>query len=343
MIASIREWLYKGRLLKSTQLPAFTVSVGNISMGGTGKSPFVAMLAEMALAKGLSVAVLSRGYKRKSKKLEVVKAGAPTPPVQQIGDEPWMIRNRLPGIALLVHRNRARMAARHYKDLGEPSLLILDDGFQHWRAVRDRDVLMVDVAESLDQFSLPFGKLREGIHAAARADLIVLTRARSVEPQRLEQIKARLRSVGAVRRQPIWKRSQAETVRIVAADYKFLEFFDGATGKACSLPEGTKFVLATGVAKPDGVRALAKKLGVEVVEEIYFPDHHRMNAAETDRLKSAVSRLGQGALLTTEKDWARWREALPGTPIFGMRVGFEFLGDGEAELKSFVEEMPCFI
>ena len=341
MIAALREWFYQGRLLKSVELPAFTISVGNLTLGGTGKSPFVMLLAEIALEAGVRTAVITRGYKRKSSNLELVAPGRPPPSVTKLGDEPWMIKNRLPGLAMLVHRDRARMALRHWEELGAPQLLLLDDGFQHWQAVRDRDVLMVDVSESLDQLTIPFGRMRESTAAVGRADLIVLTRANSVSPEKLEGIEERLRALMDVRRKPLWKRSRTERLRIVAADYKFEEFFDGATGKACELPAKKEFVLASGVAKPDGVRALARSLGVPVREEIYFPDHHRLTPAEIDQLKASVKALG-GALLVTEKDWARWREPLAGVPMYGMRVRFEFLRNGAEQVKDFLREAPCF-
>lgn len=341
MIAALREWFYQGRLLKSVELPAFTISVGNLTLGGTGKSPFVMLLAELALAENVRTAVITRGYKRKSSNLELVPPGVPPPSVSKLGDEPWMIKNRLPGISMLVHRDRARMALRHWKELGAPQLLLLDDGFQHWQAVRDRDVLMVDVSESLDQLTIPFGRMRESTAAVGRADLIVLTRANSISPEKLEGIEERLRALMDVRRKPLWKRSRTQRLRIVAADYKFEEFFDGATGKACALPAKKEFVLASGVAKPDGVRALARSLNVPVREEIYFPDHHRLTPAEIEQIKNSVNALG-GALLVTEKDWARWREPLAGVPMYGMRVRFEFLRNGAEQVKEFLREAPCF-
>lgn len=342
MIAALREWFYQGRLLKSVELPAFTISVGNLTLGGTGKSPFVMLLGKIALERGVRTAVITRGYKRKSSGLELVPAGAEPPSVSRLGDEPWMIKNRLPGVSLLVHRDRARMALRHWKELGAPELLLLDDGFQHWQAVRDRDVLMVDVSESLDGHTIPFGRMRESTAAVGRADLIVLTRARAVTPEKLAKIEKRLAALMDVRRKPLWKRSRTSKLRIVAADYEFKEFFEGASGAACPPPEGKEFILVSGIAKPDGVRALARSLGVSVREEIYYSDHHRLSSAEIDRLKAAVKALPNGALLMTEKDWARWREPLAGLPIYGMRVEFTFLGSGAEQVREFLLEAPCF-
>jgi tetraacyldisaccharide 4'-kinase len=342
MIAALREWFYQGRLLKSVELPAFTISVGNLSLGGTGKSPFVMLLGKLALERGVRTAVITRGYKRKATGLELVPAGQEAPPVGRLGDEPWMIKNRLPGVSLLVHRDRARMALRHWKDLGEPQLLLLDDGFQHWQAVRDRDVLMVDVSESLDQHTIPFGRMRESTAAVGRADLIVLTRAKSVTPEKLAKIEKRLSDLMDVRRKPLWKRSRTSKLRIVAADYEFKEFFDGNTGAVCPLPAEREFVLVSGIAKPDGVRALARSLNVPVREEMYFSDHHRLSTAEIDRLKAAVKAIPNGALLMTEKDWARWREPLAGIPMYAMRVEFAFLKDGAEQVKEFLLEAPCF-
>lgn len=343
MIGSVREWLYQGGLIKPVELPAVVVSVGNLSLGGTGKSPFVMLLCEWAVSQKISTAVLTRGYKRKQKKLEIVSPNAKLPEVSRLGDEPWMIKHRVPEISLLVHAERARMAKRHWQELGEPKLVVLDDAFQHWRAARDRDVIMLDATESLRQGTFPFGRLREKGEALGRADLVVITRARSISAEELRSLEAEVRRLSANSRPHAWKRGRAERLQIVAADYEFEHFFDLNTGLECPRPADKNLIVASGVAKPDGVRALVKSLDLPVKEEIYFPDHHRLTANEVNSLRAAVRAAGDGALLLTEKDWARWRNDLSGLRGYGMRIRFEFLGNGAEVVKDFFAEVGACI
>lgn len=338
MISVFREWVYQKKLLRPVELPACVVSVGNLTMGGTGKSPMVLWLAEWAIKQQISAGVLSRGYKRKSKSMQVVRAGALLPPVEDIGDEPWMIRHRQPNISLLVHKDRARMALRHWKEFGAPKLVLLDDGFQHWRAARDLDVVMVDASESLDQKTLPFGRMREGLEALGRADLVVITRAASVAPAELERLKKRLARSALLRARPAWKKTTLEHAAVVTADYELDGYFDAATEVPLDHPAGREFLLLSGIAKPEGFRATAKKLGLSVKEEMYFPDHHALTRKEIERVKKALRGLDQGAVLVNEKDWSRWRSLFREVEGVVLRVRFSFL-DGEAQLAPFLEEV----
>lgn len=340
MIAPLREWLYRGRLLRSVELPARVWSVGNLSLGGTGKSPMVMLLAAWAAEKGLRPWVLSRGYKRKFQGLELVRPGDALPSVDRLGDEPWMIKRRVAGAGLLVHKHRARMAARHWSQMGNPSLVLLDDGFQHWPVARDREIVMLDAQESLDQPTIPFGRLREAAAALRRADLVVITRASSLSPEQLENLKARVVKEAGDRGGAPWQRARSGRLRVIAADYAFDHFFD-REGRACGAPGSGEFLLVAGVAKPDGVHRMIAGLGLNVVEERYFPDHHRLTDKDLAAIREQMESLREGALLLTEKDWARWRELLADLPLLGVRVRLQFLGEGEAELRSFFEEGIC--
>lgn len=342
MIAAWREWMYQNGFLHPVELPAFTLSVGNISLGGTGKSPFVMYLCDWAASLDLRAAVLTRGYKRKSKKLEIVPPGAALPDVSRLGDEPWMIKRRHPGISLLVHADRARMAKRHWLKLGDPKLILLDDAFQHWKAARHRDILMLDASESLSQGTFPFGRLRERATAVARADLVVITRANSLSPEALHALETQIRDFAASPQLRPWKKERSPGLRIVAADYEFDHFF-GPEGARSEGPAESSVILAAGVAKPDGVRAMAKSQGLNVKEEIYFPDHHALSTGDLARLRASLKAQGDAALLITEKDWARWRGDLQGIPYYGMRVKFRFLSEGENTIRDFLREVECSI
>lgn len=340
MISKLREWAYKRRLLKSVELPAYVVSVGNISLGGTGKSAFVMLLAEWAMRRSLPTAVLTRGYKRRSRGMRLIGPFAPMPNESEIGDEPWMIKRRCPGVSLLVHADRARMAARHWLELGEPKLVVLDDAFQHWRCVRDADVLMIDATESTEQRTLPFGRLRETVLAARRADLLVITRANAISPEALAKLERRLRAASEPRLQPTWKRATSSELRVISGDYVCSGFRDAVTGETVLPVKGPEYLLVSGIAKPDHLRRIVGEAGLKVVEELYFPDHHRLTAANVRQIRAALANLRGGCLLVTEKDWGRWRELFGrDAPGLVISVDYKFLGKGQEELSSFLAEV----
>jgi len=340
VIAGLREWVYRKKLLRPVELPAFTLSVGNISMGGTGKSAFVMLLAEWAARKRIPVLVLSRGYKRKSAALTILGPGETLPDAAELGDEPWMIKSRVPAVTLVVHADRARKARRHWDELGEPKLVILDDAFQHWRCARDYDVLMIDATENIDQKALPFGRLRETVLATRRADLIVVTHASSVTPDSLARLLTRLREASVPRLQPVWKRATRSTVLVVAADYVVEGFRDALSWKPVNPDPEAEYLLVSGIAKPDHLRELTKKAGLKVKEEIYFPDHHRLTEADKKQLRKSLAGLRGGTLLLTEKDRGRWLELFEeGVRATVVCVKFAFQGRGEEELAAALAEV----
>lgn len=323
MIGKVRSLVYRTGLVKVRQLPAYVVSVGNISLGGTGKSPFALLLAEKAIQAGLRTAVLTRGYGRKSTALAIVGPHQALPSAELIGDEPRMIKQRVPGISLLVHPDRGRLALDHWRELGSPELVILDDAFQHWRLARDRDVVMVDAQENLHGRTLPFGRLRESAQALGRADLVVVTRADALDGQQKKNLTAELRGALEPRSYAPWKTKFVTQPAIAWADYEFAEFVD-FQGQAVAGPQDRECIMVSGIAKPEGFRALARKLGVKIREEFFFPDHHRLTGGERQRISDSLARLSHGMLLITEKDWARWQEELAGFTGLVLRVKLRF-------------------
>lgn len=342
MISSLRAFLYRfGLRSQPVDLPALTLSVGNISLGGTGKSPFIVLLAEKILAAHRRVAVLSRGYGRKKANLELVLPLQGLPSVEALGDEPWMIKNRLPGISLLVHPDRVKMAKRHWKKMGEPEVVLFDDGFQHWKGLRDFDIVMMDATESLKQRALPFGRFREPLSSLGRADLVVVTRAKSLRGPELDSFKRKIENVLSKRGKVPWKRKSHPSPQVLFADYSFRGFFNLQEEKV-TLDPRENYLLVSGVAKPDSVREVVKRNGIFPKEELYFPDHHRLSSGDLETIRKSLGTLGNSKLLITEKDFARWRDQLKGISAFFIRVDLEFLGEGELQFQQFLQETGCF-
>ncbi len=344
MISSWRSWLYRGGVFQSVQLPAPVLSVGNLSFGGTGKSPFCLYLGEWCQTNSIPFAILSRGYGRKKKQLEILGPGESLPEESRIGDEPWMLKSRLAKSTLLVHADRVRMAKRHWLEMGQPKLVILDDGFQHWKAIRNWDVVMIDAQESLDQKEIPFGRLRESIQALGRADVIVVTRSDSLSEEEWDRLESKLIRSSQNRVCPPWKKQTRPVPLILKAKYEFQEFFSYQTGKPLEpQPKPEKWILVSGVAKPDSVRFVLKKANIFPVEEMYFPDHHRLQSKDKKQIEQSLRMHPGSALLTTEKDWARWKSELKDFPSFGFRIRMDFSGRSQVQLQEFLEEVRCSI
>lgn len=251
---------------------ARVISVGNLVVGGAGKTPVVIELARRALGAGHLVAVLSRGYGRASGAVRSFSAAA-LPPVVEVGDEPRLIARRCPGVTVWVGPDRVALARRAVA--AGATVLLLDDGFQHRRLARDEDVLVDGGAGN--GWLLPVGPLREPSSARRRATLIW---GRDGQPGDVEARHA-LRRV----RGPDGREEPAEVLR------------------------GQRVVALSAIARPDRFAAALRALGAEVVAERAFGDHHVFSARELAAVTQLASRHG-ARVVTTEKDAERLPDGL---------------------------------
>ncbi|MBI3333739.1 MAG: tetraacyldisaccharide 4'-kinase [Candidatus Omnitrophica bacterium] len=265
--------LYRLKLLKVHRLPAPVISVGNLTWGGTGKSSLVMKLAPALKEKGRSPAVLLRGYG---------------------GDETRLLRERLHPIPVLAGPDRVATGTRAVKELGA-DLLILDDGYQQWRLRKDLEILMVDATAPFGNGHLiPRGTLREPVRAAARADLIVVTRADLVDPAGLKGVQARLRLING-------------KAPILFARYRPVEL--RALFKASSSPlaelKGEPVCTLAGIAGPGQFEAAVRGLGARVALSYRVRDHHPYTVGELTRLFARCQGKGIRRVVTTPKDAVR--------------------------------------
>lgn len=253
------------------RLPVPVISVGNITTGGTGKTPLVMDLARRLLSRGRVPAVLTRGYKS--------RRGAP-------GDEAAMIAAQTPGV--LCVQNPDRIAGgRSAIDRGA-EVLLLDDGFQHRRLGRDLDVVVVDVTNpfGFDRL-LPLGRLREPVTALARADLIVMSRIDLVDES------ARLRVANRIA-------EAAPGVRCVTSRHRVvgLSELDGAV---CD-DRCVKAILMSAIGNPESFTRTVERMGIEVAARFEWSDHHPFSASDINRVVEATRRIQHDVVLTTRKD-----------------------------------------
>lgn len=333
-LLKVREWIYEKGLRKSIALPAFTVSVGNISMGGTGKSPFTAFLCGLAQEKKKQALLLSRGYARKEASAVLVKAGGELPDASVVGDEPWMIKARHPEIHLLVHPDRSLMASRQWKEC-HADCVFLDDAFQHWRAVRDLDIVLVDAHSSLTQNTLPLGRLREPKEALRRADILLLTRGDEVSTERKAQLLSELKAMVALpRKKNSWRRNLVPQTTPLLLEMNYgasaLHSVHAKAMLSCESLRGRECILVSGIAKAHSFRKSVESCGGRVVEEICLADHSALLATHLQQVSEIHKRHPEAYVLLTEKDWARWQTQISQFPenSFYLAVELVFAGNG---------------
>ena len=265
------------------------VSIGNLAMGGRGKTPVAALVARLLLAAGERPAILSRGYRRRHAVdgVVIVSDGQHiVADVDRSGDEPLLMARLAPGAAVLVHEQRAMAAAVAERAIGA-TVHVLDDGFQHTSLARDIDIVIV-TPEDLAGRPLPLGRLRSPVSALANADAVIVdagTGAAELE-------------VGRIRR--------------VVSERTRIFHLERALGAPVPLepersaPRGsTRVVAFAGIAGPDRFREALRSSGWEVTELVAFPDHHRYRRKDLDRVAAAVASTGAEGAVTTEKDAMR--------------------------------------
>jgi tetraacyldisaccharide 4'-kinase len=301
--STLRVAAYRRGILPRARLKGPVISVGNLSVGGNGKTPLVARLAEILGKEGLPVAILSRGYRGsfRGEMLLVsdgrdVKAAAAA-----AGDEPVMLARALPGVIVAVGRRRDVVGRRIEERFG-PRVHLLDDGFQHLRLHRDLDLLCLDVAD-LEDRPLPAGRLREAPSAERRADLVLLNRPLTAPAERLAALEAFL--------------GRERTFQVARQGVGFF----GPEGAARPAPI-RPFLLA-GIARPERFEADVRARCPELGGHAFFPDHHFFSAADLEETSRRARAAGADALVTTAKDAVRLPEAVTAPPLLVFRIAAE--------------------
>lgn len=288
----LRSLAYRRGWFKSFPACVPVISVGNITAGGTGKTPLVQLLAGWLRDEGLRPAVLSRGYggTRSLRDVLVLEPGCDPDPLQA-GDEPCLLARNLPGVPVLVSPDRVASAKLATGRLGA-GLLLLDDGFQHLRLRRDLDLLLVDATEPLwKNRVIPSGSLREPLSAMGRADAVVCTRTpeSGIPPDLAQLIEHRCPG------RPLF------IARHTPAGITPL----GSAPLPRAGEESGGWLLVSGIGNPQSFRNTAEACGLRVAGEERFADHHRYQPSDLRQVGRLLADLGADAVLFTEKDAVR--------------------------------------
>ncbi len=309
--AAARNTAYDRGWKRSQRAAAPVVSVGNITLGGTGKTPMVEWIARWYRRRGVRVTLISRGYGH---------AGG-------INDEGLVLEENLPDVPHLQDPDRVKLASIATIEL-EAELIILDDGFQHRRLARDLDLVMLD---ALDPFGpgrlFPRGLLREPIRSLRRAAAVILSRADLLDPSRRELIRRRVRGT-------------APDLPFIEARHAPIDLIDGEA-HAYPLDElaGKEVTAFCGIGNPEGFRRTLVPLCRRVIDLRVFPDHHAYAAADVRSLTEWAGKTGANLALTTQKDLVKLRTATLGpVPLRAVRIGLEIM-DGLEVLERILEPL----
>jgi len=329
-VVQLRLNLFRHRVLRSQSLGCPVISVGNLTVGGTGKTPVVEMLARELTRRGRRVAILTRGYKSVPKPLikrlgnKLFKNQAVFAPrivsdgrtllldSRTAGDEPFMLANNLRGVVVLVDRDRVKSGYYAIQHFGCDTLL-LDDGFQYLRLRHSYEIALIDrQAPFGNRFILPRGTLREPKKNLRRATHIFVTKSQAESDESL------IREV----------RQYNRTADIIECAHRPVHFRNLLTGEIHPLDfvAGRRAASLCGIAVPESFEDALRKLGADLEFTEAFTDHHRFTPKEIESFLRRCGRRGIELILTTEKDAVRIPRILdPEVPIYYLRVEIEIL------------------
>ncbi len=301
----LRAAAYRRGWLKSQRLPVKVISVGNVTLGGTGKTPMVLHLARRLGERGRRVAILTRGYGRREFAPLVINGQGEvskfTP--ELMGDEPILLARALPEVTLGIGADRVALARQilHVEAAQPPEVFLLDDGFQHLRLARDLDLVLIDATDPFAEGAvLPAGRLREPLTALERADMIVLTRAANGVPRKLEAVVREFNP-----RAPLF-----------TATSHLSGVFEAGAHRAANLfvLKQTPAVAFCGIGNPEAFWDDLRRAGFNLAGTLAFADHYRYGIEDFRRIIRYADSVKARALLTTEKDLINMTVVPPSLP-----------------------------
>ena len=326
LIVRLRYWCYDRGWFASSQLPCHVLSVGNLTVGGTGKTPVVILLANWLLATGRRVAILSRGYKREAgdQYLLVSDGVRILAGPADAGDEPFLIAKRCPGAIVAVGADRATLG-RWVLSQHAVECMILDDGFQHLGLHRDVDIVLLDATDAagLDAM-VPAGRLREPLRGLSRATAVAGTRAEFRD--KVAALYGRLKASGF------------PTDEICEVSFKPESLVSVQTDHVQSLEwvKGKPVWLVSGIGNSEAFHRSAQSVGVKIVGETAFQDHYRYQNDDIVRIHTDAKLAGAECIVTTEKDAGKLAIFLqPQDPWWALRIRADILR-GEEGLRNVV-------
>ena len=327
---------YKMGILGKERLNCFVISLGNITVGGTGKTPTAQRLAKDIRDMGYKVVILNRGYRSKwHGEVGIVSDGKNLHmDAAEAGDEAYMLAKHLPNVPVLIGAERAVTGKYAIEHFGA-EVAILDDGYQHWQLVRDMDILLVDAVNVFGNgHLLPRGTLRESMSHISRADVCLITKVDQAEAGAGEYIRETVHKYNA----------EAKIVESIHQPRCFIPLAEwvvnlASEGISVESISGQKMVAVSAIGNPASFEQTLRDLGAEIVESIRYPDHHEYTVKEMQDVLQQADALGAESIVITEKDAvkipAEFAKSNWNIPIFVICVEVKF----QAGAKEFQKEL----
>lgn len=308
LVTAVRNFLYDIGFLKSQQFSVPVIAIGNLSTGGTGKSPQTEYLIRL-LKDNYRLASLSRGYKRKSEGYVLADVNANA---DILGDEPYQFYSKFPDVNVAVDANRVNGIDNLLQLNPSPEVIVLDDAYQHRKVKAGFYILLTAYGDIYaDDYLLPAGNLREGRSGAKRADVIVVTKCPAdITEAEQQKIKKKLRP------QPEQK------VYFTAIEYDTVVYGDNSEISTKEVKEKDK-VLVAGIAKP---KPFFDQLKNSSDVCLTYPDHHDFSAKDIDDILAAAK---DRVVVTTEKDYVRLKDKMPAQKLFYLPIKTSFITNGD--------------
>ena len=310
-----RNLFYKLNIFIVHKVDCKVLSIGNLTLGGTGKTPMVVFFAIYLNSLGKKVAILSRGYGRATKGMVLVSKGDGNIlcPWQDCGDEPYMLANKLKEVPVLVDENRYR-GGIYLTENFNPDIIIMDDGFQHRALHRDLDIVLIDGGDNISQHRLlPYGKLREPWSNIIRADAIIITKKK---PSAL--IKRKIDET-------LLPQFYAKSIPTIRYPNSFSSRTD---------VDQNVFIIS-GLGNPSFFEKTVERLGYEICGIKNFPDHYHYERRDLNKIQLLMKESGASQILTTEKDWVKLKVFKTGI-TFGI-IDIDIEVQDEKTLKEIIQ------
>ena len=295
LVVSLRVYLYQKGILSSQQLPHPVISVGNLTVGGTGKTPLVGFLAQILKKSGYQPVILTRGYKRKNKTpvLQVSDGKNILCRWEDCGDEPYLLARNLDGVPVVVSKNRYQAGQSVQNNYSDPIIYLLDDGYQHLQLQRNLNILLLDATDPFGgEQLLPLGRLRESTRGLKRADSIIITRSHI--PFEIEAVNRHIRK---------WN----PWAPIAYFHHDVTAIYDLKTGEPRPIRAflGKAVVALVAIGNPQVFLRDLEHYQMKVRDRFIFRDHHHYTQTDLDHVLDRLTELQAEVVVTTQKDSVR--------------------------------------
>lgn len=328
-IYKIRRSMYEYGILKKNYFKVPIISVGNITFGGTGKTPVIIWLVKLCEQLGQKPLVLTRGYKGKLEHSSGIIMGGQRfrSNPKEFGDEPLLISRKMQNGAVVVGKKRSENLKKYFHNVG-PDVVLLDDGFQHIQLYRSLNIVLFDASLPIERYkTAPMGYLREGLSALKDADAILISRADQVDEDKIEALL------------DLFKQYHRQDVPIAKFKYvpdKVLDCLDKTVMDVSQLAQ-VRVIALTAIASPESFYNLLESYGAKIVEKVSYPDHYFFSLDDLNELlfkctqKSAI-------IVTSEKDIVKIRRVTQDSRINYININVHFMS-GEEEVTNAIKRI----